>query len=166
MKLDEFVDFINNQSENYKARINTGNHVLIQTHKSLVAGLLILLKNKTFKHLAMISAVDFINQGEFELVYNVFSYEYKINAFVKCRIKRENANMESILEIWPHAQRYEQDIHEFFGINFTGNPDLSSLFLHNWLDIPPMRKDFNTREFTETLYGDTRAENVYQKEEA
>jgi NADH-quinone oxidoreductase subunit C len=40
-----------------------------------------------------------------------------------------------------------------FGVRFTGNPDLSPLFLHNWKDIPPLRKDFNTVEYAGEAYG-------------
>ncbi|MCK5399847.1 NADH-quinone oxidoreductase subunit C, partial [bacterium] len=49
-------------------------------------------------------------------------------------------------------QVYEQEIHEFFGIEFAGNPDLSPLFLHNWKEIPPMRKDFDTEEYSKRAF--------------
>lgn len=105
------------------------------------------LKSQSYIHLATISCVDWIDDNEFELVYHIFSYDDKINVSVKTRIDREKSKFVTIKHLWPVAQYYERDIHDFFGVKFEGNDDRDELILENWNDTPPMRKDFKTREY-------------------
>lgn len=110
------------------------------------------LKSQSYIHLSTISCVDWIDEDEFELVYHLFSYQDKTNISVKTRIDREKAEFVTIKEIWAVAEYYERDIHDFFGIEFKGNDNLEELILENWNDIPPMRKDFKTREYVDKKY--------------
>jgi NADH-quinone oxidoreductase subunit C len=114
--------------------------------EELVSGLNY-LKSKGYSHLATISCVDWIEDNEFELVYHLFSYEDKINISVKTRIDRKKSKFVTIKNLWAVAQYYERDIHDFFGVEFEGNDDMEELILENWNDIPPMRKDFKTRDY-------------------
>ena len=109
-------------------------------------------KQQSFAHLSFISCVDWIATGELELVYHLWSYEHKLHALVKIRIDRERPWAHTVHELWGQAQVYEQEIHEFFGTYFPGNPDLSPLFLHNWQDAPPLRKDFDATEYSMKAY--------------
>ncbi|MBN2259916.1 MAG: NADH-quinone oxidoreductase subunit C [Clostridiales bacterium] len=109
-----------------------------------------------FEHLANINGVDYIAENEFEVVYQVYSYEHKIHIVFKVRIPREKPVILTVVTLWEQAQFYEQEVHEFYGIYFEGNKDLSHLFLENWNDLPPLRKDFNTEEFSEKLFGSKR----------
>ncbi|MCK5223553.1 NADH-quinone oxidoreductase subunit C [Candidatus Calescamantes bacterium] len=110
------------------------------------------LRNSSFVHLANIFAVDWIEEKEFELNYNLWSYDHNSSIIVKVGIPREKPEVTTVLDLWEHGQVYEQEIHEFFGIEFAGNPDLSPLFLHNWKEIPPMRKDFDTEEYSRRAF--------------
>jgi len=100
-----------------------------------------------FQHLSAISCVDWINDGEFELVYHFWSYRDSCLLSVKTRISRETASMVTVSDIWQPALFFERDIHEMYGVVFEGNPDLEKYILSDWDGPPPMRKDFITREF-------------------
>ncbi|BEP29942.1 NADH-quinone oxidoreductase subunit C [Helicovermis profundi] len=114
------------------------------------------LQSIGYEHLANINGVDYINENEFEVVYQIYSYSEKIHIIFKVRIPREEPVIQSIVDLWEQAQFYEQEVHEFYGIYFEGNKDLSHLFLENWNDLPPLRKDFNTEQFSEELFGSKR----------
>ena len=44
-------------------------------------------------------------------------------------------------------------MHEFFGVEFEGNPDSNKqLFLENWDDMPPLRKDFDSIKYSDSKY--------------
>ncbi|MFA9396756.1 MAG: NADH-quinone oxidoreductase subunit C [Clostridiaceae bacterium] len=129
------------------------NQIKINIDKDNLLNHLSYIQEKGFVHLAFISGVDYIEEDEFEVVYHTYSYEDKINILNKVRIDRKKPNIASVVSIWEQAQFYEQEIHEFFGIYFEGNKDLSPLFLENFLDIPPLRKDFNTREYSIKAFG-------------
>ncbi|HHY79896.1 MAG TPA: NADH-quinone oxidoreductase subunit C [Thermoanaerobacter sp.] len=129
------------------------NQISVNIKKDNLLNHLVFLRSIGFDHLSFINAVDFIDEGEFELVYHVWSYTHKIHVLNKVRISRNNPVIPTIVNFWEQAQFYEQEIHEFFGIIFEGNKDLSPLFLENWVDIPPLRKDFDTKEFSVRLFG-------------
>ena len=58
--------------------------------------------------------------------------------------ERENPRLPSVCDIWEVAQVYEREIHDFFGIIFTGNPDMRRLFLRADWNGWPLRKDYDT----------------------
>ena len=101
----------------------------------------------------MISCVDWMGEGELELVYHLWSYEKRIHAMVKTRIARESPRFLSIIPLFQHAQTYEREIHEMFGVHFEGNPRLTPLLLDHWQDMPPMRKDFDLRLYAKEHFG-------------
>jgi NADH-quinone oxidoreductase subunit C len=109
-------------------------------------------KKWDFPHLSAISCVDWINEGQFELVYHFWSYNRKILVSAKIRIPRENPVFETITDLWQPAKFFERDIHEMFGVVFEGNDDLEKYILTEWKGPPPMRKDFITRDFAHSFY--------------
>lgn len=135
------------------AEARFGNQVEVAADFRMLVSLLTSLRSLGFEHLSNILAVDWINDGEFEIVYNLFSYRQRLHTTVKSRINRDRAHAPSIMSIWPQAQVYEREVHEFFGIVFDGNRDLGPFFLHNWHDIPPLRKDFDTEQYSREAYG-------------
>ena len=110
------------------------------------------LKSMGFEHLSDVTGVDYLADGEFELVYHLWSHSQKARSILKIRINRESPAIGSVIDLWPGAQIHEREIHELFGIHFEGNPDLSPLFLEDWAEIPPFRKDFDTREYVRRKY--------------
>ena len=110
-------------------------------------------KNWDYPHLSAISCVDWIDDKQFELVYQFWSYTKKVIVSVKIRIPRvEEPHFESITSLWQPAKFFERDIHEMFGIYFDGSEDMEKYILTDWNGPPPMRKDFITREFALNFY--------------
>jgi len=110
------------------------------------------LKDMGFDHLSDVTLVDYINEGEFELIYHLWSHSKKIRAIVKTRILRESPKIKSIVDLWIGAQIHEREGHEMFGVEFEGNPNLTPLFLEDWEELPPFRKDFDIREYVKKEY--------------
>lgn len=124
----------------------------VSVPREKVAEILSYLKSTGFKAFIHLACVDWIDEEEFELVYNLESYKDALQAIIKTRISRNKPVMESMMSIWGLCQVYEREIHEFFGIEFAGNPNLKPFFLENWMDTPPLRKDFNTLAYSEELF--------------
>lgn len=58
---------------------------------------------------------------------------------------RENPVIPSVCDLWATAQIKEREAHDFFGIIFTGNPDLRRLFLReDWVGYP-FRKNYDMK---------------------
>jgi NADH-quinone oxidoreductase subunit C len=117
------------------------------------------LKNQGFEHLSAISAIDWPDEGKYELAYHLWSYQHKIVITLKVKIDRQNAVIDSVSGVWDgSAQAHEREIHELFGVNFEGNQNLTPLFLEDWAGPPPFRKDFNWREYVKEKYYDKQDE--------
>ncbi len=113
------------------------------------------LASEKFEMLMQISTVDWIKEGEFELVYQLWSVSESVHAFVRTRVPRENAKLPTVMDIWPVAETYEREAHEFFGIIFEGNPRLGPFILEpREYEKHPLRKDFNTLGHVKALYGE------------
>ena len=113
------------------------------------------LASEKFEMLMQISVVDWLKQGEFELVYQLWSVSESVHAFVKTRVPRDSAEVPTVMDIWPVAETYEREAHEFFGIIFKGNPRLGPFILEpREYEKHPLRKDFNTLSYVKAIYGE------------
>ncbi len=110
------------------------------------------LKGMGFIHLASVEYVDWIKENQFELVYNLFSYEKKMTVFLKVRIPRDKPVYRTFMDLWPIAVTHEREAHEMMGIVFEGNPNLTPFILEDWKELPPMRKDFDARKYVKEKY--------------
>ena len=122
----------------------------IEIDPGSVLPLLSWLKHHTpLVQLTHFTAVDWMEDGYFELDYLLTDPVGHTSLIVGTRIDRNDAVMESIHSLWPQAVTYEQEINEMFGISFPGSPREGVPFiLEDWKDLPPMRRDFDTLEYT------------------
>jgi len=92
-------------------------------------------------HLILINGVDLRNS--FEVVYHFWSNKRHLFT-LKVTIPRDNPKINTITDITPAAILYEREVHDLFGIDFVGHPDLRRLVLAD--DWPegnyPLRKDW------------------------
>lgn len=59
---------------------------------------------------------------------------------------RENPILPSVSDLWDIANIYEREVYDFYGIIFTGHPDMRRIFLReDWVGFP-MRKDDETEK--------------------
>ena len=80
---------------------------------------------------------------KFEVVYDYNHTGGELcRIVVRCRLDRANPDIPTISQIIPGANWHERETHDFFGINFTGHPDLSPLLLPEDADFHPLCKDF------------------------
>ncbi|KAA6186073.1 NADH-quinone oxidoreductase subunit C [Thiohalocapsa marina] len=121
----------------------------------LRATLLQLRDREGFTHLVLLTAVDWIEQEQFQLTYLVCNRSARLDLGLRVRIPREPASMESIHELWPTAATYQRELREMFGIDFPGSPRLDEDFiLEGWTATPPYRRDFDTLKYAEETYAE------------
>ncbi|MFO7851977.1 MAG: NADH-quinone oxidoreductase subunit C [Bacteroidota bacterium] len=143
--------------DDIRAEISDEQRLTIVCKKDSVSALLISLKSSGYDHLALISCVDWIKENKLELVYILTSYSEdsemaKVNILVKAKIDRGKAEMHTVISIFENAEPYERELHELFGIHFKGHPRLTPLLLERDYDIPPFRKDFDTRKYVKDVF--------------
>ena len=130
------------------------NQVFLTAEKKNLESVVLYLKEfEKYDHLTMISCVDYIEDNKFQLTYLLRNYNNNADTIVRVFIDRENPTMTSINELWAGARVYERELKEMFGIDFPGSPGVDeSLFLEGWDNIPPMRRDFDTRKYVSETY--------------
>ena len=160
------TDFVTNLVENSYKVLSTEvvdkYQVSFEVKKEDVHSLLTLLKTSGWIQLSYLSAVDWPLDNEFELVYIVFNWDKPVHIQIRARVDRDAPKINSILPIYPGCKYYEREAHEFFGIKFPGNPDHElQLILEEWDDIPPMRKDFDPRAYSDRKFSKMEYKNDF-----
>lgn len=163
MSNTEFVtNLVENQYKVLKTEVLDQYQVSFEVEKDDVHSLLSLLKSNGWIQLSYLSAIDWIEENEFEMVYILFNWEKPVHIQIRTRLDRDTASINSILPIFPGCKYYERECHEFFGIKFPGNPDHEKqLILEEWDDMPPMRKDFDPRAYSDRKFSKMEYTNDY-----
>jgi NADH-quinone oxidoreductase subunit C len=89
-----------------------------------------------------ITGVDWLAQNEMEVVYDYLHFSAPLRVVVRTRLPRANPEVPTILEVFPGANWHERETHDFFGIRFTGHPNLKPFLLPEDADFHPLRKDY------------------------
>jgi len=106
-----------------------------------------------FYHLVLLTAVDWIEDGLFQLTYLLHNPESRLDIGVRVKLPREHSVMPSIHHLWPTAATYQRELKEMFGIDFPGSPRVDLPFiLEGWDGPPPYRRDFDTLAYSRETY--------------
>ena len=109
--------------------------------------------HEDYNHLVLLTAVDHIEDGLFRLTYLLHNYRNHSTVGVQVDLKRNDPVMTSIHGLWEQAGLYQRELKEMFGIDFPGSPRIDEDFLlEGWEEIPPMRREFDTRAYAEKTF--------------
>lgn len=153
---EKLMDLIESVKANYQVLavdFPQKGQVALDVKPQEIHSVLTFLKTQGYRQLSMLSCVDWIADRQFQLVYLIFNWDTAVRMQVRTRIDRADPKFVTMTGIYPGVKYYERDVHEFFGVTFEGNPDSNKpLFLENWDDIPPMRKDFDPQAYADRKY--------------
>jgi len=88
-----------------------------------------------------LSAVDELADG-FTVVAHLWSTRRRHGVLLRTRLPREDAVVESVVDIFPGAAWHERETYEMFGIVFERHPGLLPLLLPPGFEGHPLRKEF------------------------
>jgi len=98
--------------------------------------------------------VDYPDRGEdtsnpldrrFEVVLHLYSVPKRHRIRVKARVgdqEGDNAEIDSVTEIWPGANWFERETYDLMGVTFRGHPDLRRILMYPEFEGHPLRKDY------------------------
>jgi NADH-quinone oxidoreductase subunit C len=92
--------------------------------------------------LEAVTGVDWIDDKQLEAVYDFNHFDELCRVVVRVRLDRSNPEIPTISHIFEGANWHERETHDFFGIVFTGHPNLEPLLLPEDADFHPLLKDF------------------------
>jgi NADH-quinone oxidoreductase subunit C len=88
------------------------------------------------------TAIDWIAEDRFELVYHLYSTEHGHHLTVTASVPRGQPVAPTVGDVWPIAHWQEREVFDLMGVQYDGHPDLRRLFLEDdWVGYP-LRKDY------------------------
>lgn len=113
----------------------------VTAHPLQVLGAARLLDEEGFA-IDMVTAVDWPEENQFELLYDFMHFHGSYRVVVRTRIPRDRPEIPTLSEVFPGANWHERETAEFYGITFTGHPNPIHLLLPEDFEGFPLRKDF------------------------
>lgn len=96
----------------------------------------------SFDFLLTHTAIDWIQDNHFELVYQLYSTLHGHSMMVGALIDREFPVAPTASDLWPIAEWQEREVYDLFGIAYDNHPDLRRMFLEDDWTGYPLRKDY------------------------
>ncbi|MFA6261433.1 MAG: NADH-quinone oxidoreductase subunit C [Bacteroidia bacterium] len=101
-----------------------------------------------FDFLNFMTCVDW--KDHFMLVYFLHSTTYRHDVMIKVKLEnRDEAEIETVCNIWRTAEFHEREVFDLFGVKFTHHPDLRRIFLDDAWEGHPLRKDYTDENMIE-----------------
>jgi len=114
---------------------------------SLPEGVRLLRDGGGCDYLSSVTAVDYLPENAFEVVYHFYRTRGGPGEVLKVRVPRENPVLPSVTPVFPGAEFQEREIWDLFGIRFTGHPDLRRILLWEGFAGHPLRKDWREPQY-------------------
>ncbi len=89
-----------------------------------------------------ITGVDWLAEGQMEIVYDYLHFAVSLRVAVRARVPRDHPEIPTISLVFPGANWHERETHDFFGIRFVGHPNLTPFLLPEDATFHPRRKDY------------------------
>ena len=109
-----------------------------------------------------LAGVDYpAREKRFDVVYHLLSPRKNARIRVKVATDEDTA-VPSISDVFPAATWFEREAYDFYGILFSGNPDLRRILTDYGFRGYPLRKDFPLTGFVEVRYDNEQRRVVYE----
>ncbi len=103
------------------------------------------------------------HEKRFAVVYHLLSLAHNWRLRVRTyAADNDFPVLPSMIEVWPSVNWYEREAFDFFGIVFTGHPDLRRILTDYGFVGHPFRKDFPLSGHVEMRYDPEQGRVIYQ----
>jgi NADH-quinone oxidoreductase subunit D/NADH-quinone oxidoreductase subunit C/D len=102
-----------------------------------------------YDFLSSVTGVDYLPEGQMEVVYHAFRTTGGPALVYKVQVDRENPVVPSLTPLFPGANFQERETWDLLGIHFEGHPDLKRILLWEGFDGHPLRKDWREAFYEE-----------------
>ena len=114
-----------------------GYHYALETSPDKLPDIVRFFDEKRF-YLECLLCTDYTDYLELVYLFNMHLSPCRVKVTLK--IDPQQPVAPSMSSIYASAYWYEREIHEFYGVLFTGHPNMTYLFLHNDIHDYPLRK--------------------------
>ena len=112
-----------------------------------------------------ISGADYpARERRFDVLYHLLSPRHNLRIRVRV-LTDEDTPVPSATAVYPGAEWFERETFDFYGVLFSGHPELRRILTDYGFEGHPLRKDFPLTGFVEVRYDDELKRVVYEKVE-
>lgn len=125
----------------------------IHSTREHLLGLLQTLRDGAgFHFLTSLNAIHYPEQTGQELgvIYHLHNWQQNVRIRVKVFFPKDDPNVPTATVLWPTANWMERQEYDFFGVIFTGHPDLRRILNVDDMDVFPLRKEYRLEDGTRT----------------
>jgi NADH-quinone oxidoreductase subunit C len=96
-----------------------------------------------FERLSAVTCVDWHPaEPRFHVVYHLHSISKNQRLRIKCHVRGEKPEIESVTSVWRGANWYEREVYDMFGVVFRNHPNLVRILMPIDWEGHPLRKDY------------------------
>src|SRR6185437_1240388 len=141
------------------------NELTVRVHRETILECARLLhddQGTQFISIIDVCGADYPTRDErFDVVYHLLSP--KKNNRIRLKVHTDDETpVPSLTPLFPGADWFEREAYDFYGILFSGHPDLRRILTDYGFDGYPLRKDFPTTGYVEVRYDEERKRVVYE----
>ncbi len=127
----------------------------IHTTREQIIDLLQLLRDDEqfgFNFLTTLCAIHYPDNAgqELAVVYHLHNWHQNVRIRLKIFLPIDDPTVPTATGIWPTANWMERQEYDFFGVVFTGHPDLRRILNVDDMEVFPMRKEYRLEDGTRT----------------
>lgn len=149
--IDSAIEFLKNRyPEAVKSDERQGYSGIVVDRSQLLDVAQTMRDELGFDYLSSATAVDYLGIADsMEMVYHAYRTSGGPALVFKAQTGRENAEVPSLIDIWPGVDFQEREAYDLYGINFPGHPNQKRILLWDGFDGFPMRKDWKEAYYEE-----------------
>jgi NADH-quinone oxidoreductase subunit C len=93
--------------------------------------------------LADLTCVDYLGrEPRFEVVYHLHSLSRRHRLRIKAGVSESDPTIDTVTDLWATAGWLEREVWDFYGVRFSGHPDLRRILMYEEFVGHPLRKDY------------------------
>jgi NADH-quinone oxidoreductase subunit C len=123
----------------------------ISVQKEAIQEVLLFLRDDNelkYNFLTTLCGMHYPEKGQLGVVYHLHSFENNHRLRIKTVTGIVHPEIPTATGIWPTANWMERETYDFFGIIFTGHPNLKRILNMDDMTDFPMRKEFPLEDQT------------------
>jgi NADH-quinone oxidoreductase subunit C len=101
-----------------------------------------------FHFLTDLTGMQTEDEKHLGVIYHLHNLQKNIRIRVKTYFDINKPELPTVTDIWPAANWMERETYDFFGIRFTGHPNLKRILNVDEMDIYPLRKEYPLEDQT------------------
>ena len=141
-----------NNEEQIPSTISRGQNVLHPNRENMIE-VIQNLRDEGFIVCIDVTAVDYLENPKrdlpiaikperFEIVINLLSHASRERIRLRVQVPEDDPSLPTLFDIYPGSEALEREVHDLFGINFDGHPDMTRILMPEEWNGYPLRKDY------------------------